>query len=258
MRTPGTDRELEAPATLTALLLAPGAGGEAGLFAEPAGEVVGVVEAGFGGGAADVGQLAEGGLGGLQTFLVAQAPKTEAVLAFEAPGERVADVTGFAGDVGERLFGAKAFADANHERGRLGERRGIFGARGLEEPGDHRKNGGVVGKRKATLGGNAGEQRVKFVESLLRKVAVEDSRAAAPFVIKGEAERSARARHGEAVIDAGRQDKEIARPGLDAALANDLNPLAREVEDKLMVGVVMRSDLGLPMAVQLQFAQHKT
>lgn len=227
------------------------------MFAEPAGEIVGVVEAGLGGGGSDGGAFAQRGLRGLQALLIAQAAKGEAVFAFEATAEGVTHVAGFAGDFLKRFRGAQAFAHAGDEGGGRERERLVVGLGRLEQAGDDGEHGRIIGEREAAFGRHSGEQGVQFVERLLRQVAVEHARAWAALVFEHEAERATVARHGKPVVHAGRDDEQVARARFDAFFAQHLHALAGEIEDELVIGVRMRGDLGLAMAVELKFSQHE-
>src|SRR5690606_14032319 len=74
------------------LLLAPLARGAAGAATEPATEVVGVLESGFGRGLRDRAAAAQSLLGCRETLLIAQAPQAQAVLTFQFSAERIACV----------------------------------------------------------------------------------------------------------------------------------------------------------------------
>src|SRR5690606_37501866 len=78
----GTSRRL-------VLLLAPLARGAAGASTEPATEVVGVLESGFGRGLRDRAAAAQSLLGCREALLVAQASQAQAVLTFKFSAERI-------------------------------------------------------------------------------------------------------------------------------------------------------------------------
>lgn len=77
------------------------------------------------------------------------------------------------------------------------------------------------------------------------------------FVVEHEAERPAVAAEGETMGCAGRDNEEIAGARHPAASADVLHAFAAEVEDELGVVMRMRGNLGLAVAVELEFAQHK-
>jgi hypothetical protein len=100
-----------------------------------------------------------------------------------------------------------------------------------------------------------GEVTVKLVEDVLGQLTVhETTRGAGVIVVEHEAERATLADGAEAVLNVGRDDKEIAGVGVVFAVADMLHAVAGEVEDELGVRVGMGGDLGEAVAVQLQFA----
>lgn len=153
---------------------------------------------------------------------------------------------------------AKEFTHALNE-GRRGGWRGFVAGREFEEAGNDSENSGVGGEGGATFGGDVGEVTVKLVENILGELTVhETTRGAGVIVVEYEAERATLADGAEAVLNVGRDNKEIAGVGVVFAVADVLHAVAGKVENELGVRVGVGGDLGEAVAVELQFTQHET
>lgn len=232
--------------------MAPGAGGFAGLAAEPAGEVVGVFKTGAVGDLADGERFEEGLLGEGEAFLVAEGTETEAVFAFEASAEGIAHVAGVLGDLGEGAALAEAGAHAFDHGGGRGGQGGGGGASWFQEAGDHGDDGGVVGEHEPSLGGDFSEEAVEFVQGVLGEATMKET-AGGPafFVVEHKAEWPTVAGGGVAVGHARWDDEQIAGVGLVAFIADDLAAFAGEEKDELGEVVGMGGDLGFAVSVEL-------
>ncbi len=84
-----------------------------------------------------------------------------------------------------------------------------------------------------------------------------DAAGACEIVVEDEAKRAAAADVRKAMRRAWRNDEEVARPRPAPPSADGLHALAREVENQLGKGVAVERNLGVAVAVELQFAQHE-
>ncbi len=222
------------------------------MAAKPAAEVVGIVEACARGGFGDGWFAAQGGLGGLESYAVAQGAEPEAGLALQFAIEVVGVVAEVPGNFPERRRGADMFAEFFEKRG---SGRGC-GGRMVEQAGDDGEDGRIVGQGEAAFAGDARKQGVELVQRRGRERAMggSDATGVLEFVVEHEAEGPAAAGDRKAVRNLRRNHKEVPSAGPAAAAIYGLHALARKIENQLRVGVIMGGDLGVTVAVELEFA----
>lgn len=78
------------------------------------------------------------------------------------------------------------------------------------------------------------------------------------LVVEHQAQWPARLQRGKTMRRAGRDNEQIAGTGVTLATIDDLQAFAGQKEDKLRIIVLMRADFRVTVAVELEFAQHKT
>lgn len=223
--------------------------------AEPAGEIIRIIEVALRRGRCDAGRRSQRGLRGLKAVAIAEGAQTEARFAFQLPRQVIGVVAEVAGDFAERAGGPHVIAELFKEA-----RCGRWHGGSMTEQARHdSEDGGVIAEGEAAFARHAGEQRVQFIQRGWIEAAVRGANAtvALKLVVKDEAKRTAVPRGGESVRHARWNHKEIPGPGAAGAGVHGLHALAREIEDELGKLVAVGSHLGLSVAVELELPQHE-
>lgn len=224
-----------------------------GLAAEPAGEVVGIFEAGSDRGIGYCGGRSQRGLRRLQPQAIPERPQSQPGFPLQFSAEVVGVIAEIFGDSPKARGPTDVFAEFIEERS--DRRRG--GRRLVEQAGDDGENGRIVAQREPALAWDAGQLSVQLIERGRRQRAVGGATPAGCFglVVEHEAERAALAGDGETVGCRLGNYKKVTGAGSAAATVDRLFTFAGQIENQLDVVVGVRCNLGVAVAVELQLPQ---